>query len=138
MKIARTKNTVRNILTGSVSRIINIILPFFNRTVILYVMGTKYLGLSSLFTSILSFLSLSELGLGAAMVYSMYKPIARNDDETICALLNLYKRLYRIIGFVVLGLGMALMPFLRQLINDEIPRRSICTCCISSTCSIRC
>ena len=68
MKIARTKNTVRNILTGSVSRIINIILPFFNRTVILYVMGTKYLGLSSLFTSILSFLSLSELGLGAAMV----------------------------------------------------------------------
>ncbi|MBQ8355359.1 MAG: oligosaccharide flippase family protein [Oscillospiraceae bacterium] len=121
MKIARTKNTVRNILTGSVSRIINIILPFFNRTVILYVMGTKYLGLSSLFTSILSFLSLSELGLGAAMVYSMYKPIARNDDETICALLNLYKRLYRIIGFVVLGLGMALMPFLRQLINDEIP-----------------
>ena len=121
MKIARTKNTVRNILTGSVSRIINIILPFFNRTVILYVMGTKYLGLSSLFTSILSFLSLSELGLGAAMVYSMYKPIARNDDETIYALLNLYKRLYRIIGFVVLGLGMALMPFLRQLINDEIP-----------------
>ena len=121
MKIARTKNTVRNILTGSVSRIINIILPFFNRTVILYVMGTKYLGLSSLFTSILSFLSLSELGLGAAMVYSMYRPIARNDDETICALLNLYKRLYRIIGFVVLGLGMALMPFLRQLINDEIP-----------------
>lgn len=121
MKIARTKNTVRNILTGSVSRIINIILPFFNRTVILYVMGTKYLGLSSLFTSILSFLSLSELGLGAAMVYSMYKPIARNDDETICALLNLYKRLYRIIGFVVLGLGIALMPFLRQLINDEIP-----------------
>lgn len=121
MKIARTRNAVRNILTGSVYRVINIILPFFTRTVILYVMGTKYLGLSSLFSSILSFLSLSELGLGAAMVYSMYKPIAQNDEETICALLNLYRRLYRIIGWVVLGLGMALMPFLRQLINDEIP-----------------
>ena len=121
MKIERTKNTVRNILTGSVNRVINIILPFFTRTVILYVMGTKYLGLSSLFTSILSFLSLSELGLGAAMVYSMYKPIAQNDEKTICALLNLYRRLYRIIGWVVLTLGLALMPFLRQLINDEIP-----------------
>lgn len=121
MKIARTKNAVRNILTGSVNRVINIILPFFTRTVILYVMGTKYLGLSSLFTSILSFLSLSELGLGAAMVYSMYKPIAQNDEDTICALLNLYRRLYRIIGWVVLVLGLALMPFLRQLINDEIP-----------------
>lgn len=121
MKIPRTKNAVRNILTGSVNRIISIILPFFTRTVILYVMGTKYLGLNSLFTSILSFLSLSELGLGAAMVYSMYKPIAENDNETLCALLNLYKRLYRIIGCIVLGLGLALMPFLRQLINDEIP-----------------
>ena len=121
MRIERTKNTVRNILTGSVNRVINIILPFFSRTVILYVLGTKYLGLSSLFGSILSFLSLSELGLGTAMVYSMYKPIAQNDKKTLCALLNLYKKLYRIIGCVVLGLGLSLIPFLRQLINDEIP-----------------
>ena len=121
MKIERTKNTVRSILTGSVNRIINIILPFFSRTVILYVLGTKYLGLSSLFSSILSFLSLSELGMGAAMVYSMYRPIAENDEDTLCALLNLYRRLYRIIGWVVLLLGLGLMPFLRQLIHDEIP-----------------
>lgn len=121
MRIERTKNTVRNILTGSVNRVINIILPFFTRTVILYVMGTKYLGLSSLFSSVLSFLSLAELGVGGAMVYSMYKPIAENDNDTICALLNLYRRIYRIIGTVVLVLGLALMPFLRGLINDEIP-----------------
>lgn len=122
MRIERTKNTVRNIMTGSVNRIINIILPFFTRTVILYIMGTKYLGLSSLFSSILSFLSLAELGIGGAMVYSMYKPIAENDNATICALLNLYKRFYRVIGSVVLGLGLLLMPFLNRIINDEIPQ----------------
>lgn len=121
MRIERTKNTVRNIMTGSVNRVINIILPFFTRTAILYIMGTKYLGLSSLFSSILSFLSLAELGIGGAMVYSMYKPIAENDNDTICALLNLYKRFYRVIGSVVLALGLMLMPFLRLLINDEIP-----------------
>ncbi len=121
MKIERTKNTVRNIATGSLNRIINIILPFFTRTAILYIMGTKYLGLSSLFSSILSFLSLAELGVGGAMVYSMYKPIAQNDDKTICALLNLYKKFYRIIGSVVLVLGLLLMPFLSELINDDIP-----------------
>lgn len=121
MKIERTKNTVRNILTGSVSRIIGIILPFFSRTVILYVMGTQYLGLNSLFTSILSFLSLTELGIGAAMVYSMYKPIAQNDSETIRALLNTYRRLYRIIGTVVLLLGLGIMPFLDTIIKDELP-----------------
>lgn len=121
MKIERTKNTVRNISAGVINRMIKIILPFFTRTVLLYIMGTKYLGLNSLFSSILSFLSLTELGIGGAMVYSMYKPIAQNDNETICALMNLYRKLYRIIGMVVLCLGLAIMPFLDKLINDEIP-----------------
>lgn len=121
MRIERTKNTVRNIVAGSVNRVINIILPLFTRTAILYIMGTQYLGLSSLFTSILSFLSLTELGIGAAMVYSMYKPIAENDHATICALLNLYKKLYRVIGVIVLVLGLFLMPFLKILVPEELP-----------------
>ncbi len=121
MRFARTKNTLRNIAFGSLNRIINIVLPFITRTVILYIMGTQYLGLSSLFSSILSFLSLTELGIGAAMVYSMYKPIAENDHATICALLNLYKKLYRIIGTVILVLGLSLMPFLKILVPEELP-----------------
>ena len=121
MKIERTKNTVRNITFGAVYRIINILLPFASRTVILYVLGDKYLGLSSLFTSILSFLSLAELGIGNAMVYSMYKPVAENDNETICALLNLYRKYYRIIGIIIFALGAALTPFLPRLIKGEVP-----------------
>ena len=121
MRFARTKNTLRNIAYGALNRVINIVLPFITRTVILYVMGTQYLGLSSLFTSILSFLSLTEMGIGAAMVYSMYKPIAQNDYTTIRALLNLYKKLYRIIGTIILMLGLALMPFLKILVPEELP-----------------
>ena len=121
MKFARTKNTLRNIAFGSVNRVINIVLPFISRTVILYVMGTQYLGLSSLFSSILSFLSLTELGIGSAMVYSMYKPIAENDHTTIRALLNLYRKLYRIIGIIVLVIGLALLPFLKVLVPEELP-----------------
>lgn len=121
MRFARTKNTLRNIAFGSINRVINIVLPFMARTAILYIMGTQYLGLSSLFSSVLSFLSLTELGIGAAMVYSMYKPIAENDHKTICALLNLYKKLYRIIGAVILVLGLSLMPFLKILVPEELP-----------------
>ena len=121
MKIERTKNTVRNILAGSLSRIISIVLPFFSRTAILYVLGTQYLGLSSLFSSILSFLSLTELGIGGAMIYSMYKPIAQNDTDTIRALLNTYRRLYRIIGTVVLVVGIGIMPFLHIIVKEELP-----------------
>ena len=121
MKIERTKNVVRTTIFGVLYKLINIILPFFSRTVILYVLGTEYLGLSSLFSSILSFLSLAELGVGNAMVYSMYKPIATNDRKTICALLNLYRRFYRRIGTIIFCLGMALMPFLRKLIHGSVP-----------------
>lgn len=121
MRFARTKNTLRNIAFGALNRVINIVLPFITRTVILYIMGTQYLGLSSLFSSILSFLSLTELGVGAAMVYSMYKPIAENDHAAICALLNLYRRLYRVIGAAILLLGLSLMPFLKLLVREELP-----------------
>jgi O-antigen/teichoic acid export membrane protein len=121
MKIARTKNTVRNIAFGTFLRIVNIVLPFVSRTVILYVLGAQYLGLSSLFGSVLSFLSLAELGVGGAMIYSMYKPIAENDTDTIRALLNLYKKIYRIIGTVILVLGLCLLPFLTKIIHGDIP-----------------
>lgn len=121
MKIERTKNAVRIIVFGFITRVMNILLPFVSRTAILYILGAKYLGLSSLFSSILSFLSLAELGLGGAMVFSMYKPIGQNDPDTIRALLNLYRKLYRIIGCVIMGLGLLLMPFLDVIIKDEIP-----------------
>ncbi|MGN8963364.1 lipopolysaccharide biosynthesis protein [Bariatricus sp. HCP28S3_D3] len=121
MKIARTKNTIRNVLFGFAEKLANIILPFISRTVIIYVLGEKFLGLSSLFTSVLSFLSLAELGIGSAMVYSMYKPIAENDSKTINALLNLYKRLYRIIGVIVMVCGIAVVPMLHIIVNDDLP-----------------
>lgn len=121
MKLERTKNTVRNIVFGWIFRILTIVLPFFTRTAILYVLGTEYLGLGSLFSSILSFLSLAEAGFGTAMIYSMYKPISENDESKICALLSLYRKYYRIIGFIILTVGLAFMPFLRYIIKGDVP-----------------
>lgn len=121
MRIERTKNTIRNIVFGFCYKLLNILLPFVSRTVILYILGSQYLGLSSLFTSILSFLSLADLGIGGAMVYSMYKPIAENDTSTIRALLNLYRKFYRIIGTVIFGLGLCLLPCLKFLVREQLP-----------------
>ena len=121
MKIERTKNTIRNIIFGFGSKLINIVLPFIARTAILYIVGEQYLGLSSLFSSILSFLSLAELGIGGAMVYSMYRPIADNDTGTLRAILNLYRKLYRIIGSIIFGAGLCVLPFLPLLVREELP-----------------
>ena len=84
-------------------------------------MGTQYRGLSSLFSSILNILSLAELGFGDALVYSMYKPIAENDTGTICALMKLYKKIYRIVGAFILIMGLTILPFIRHLVHGEVP-----------------
>ena len=76
-------------------------------------MGVEYVGLNSLFTSVLQVLNLAELGVGSAMVFSMYEPVSKNDSVTICALMKLYKIYYRIIGFVILVVGIIIMQYTR-------------------------
>lgn len=121
MKINRTKNAIRNILFGGILRIYQIVVPFIMRTVMIYCMGVQYLGLNSLFTSILQVLNLAELGVGSAMVYSMYKPIAEDDDKTICALMRLYQTYYRVIGMVIAVIGVSVTPFIPKLIKSDLP-----------------
>lgn len=97
----RTKNATRNMIFGILQRMYHMLVPFFMRTAMIYFMGVQYVGLNSLFTSILQVLNLAELGVGSAMVYSMYKPIAEDDKDTICALMRLYKIYYRVIGSAI-------------------------------------
>lgn len=121
MENQRTRNATRNIIFGIVLKIYQIIAPFIIRTALIYFMGIQYLGLNSLFASVLQVLNLAELGVGSAMVYSMYRPIAENDKNQICCLLNLYRLYYRIIGFVILGIGLVAIPFLPRLISGTVP-----------------
>ena len=121
MKIQRTKNASRNVLFGTIQKVYQIIMPFIMRTLMIYYMGIEYAGLNNLFASILQVLNLAELGIGAALVCSMYAPIAEDDTDKICALMNLYKKIFRIIGFVVLALGLVLVPFIPKLIASDTP-----------------
>ena len=91
------------------------------RTVIINYLGVQYVGLNSLFSSILSVLNLAELGVGSAMVYCMYRPIASDNENEICALMKLYRNYYRLIGFVVAILGLLLLPFLPKFVTGEVP-----------------
>ncbi len=121
MKIERTKNATRNIIFGVIQKIYMLFIPFIMRTIMIYFLGVEYLGLNSLFTSVLQVLNLAELGVGNAMIYSMYKPIAEDDKSTICALMNLYRKYYRYIGLFIAVIGFILVPFLPFLIEGSIP-----------------
>lgn len=121
MKIERSENAKRNIVFGTMLKIYQMVIPFMMRTAMIYLLGVEYVGLNSLFASVLQVLNIAELGVGSAMVYSMYKPIAEDDKITICALMNLYKIYYRVIGMIILGLGIIIVPFIPKLISGHIP-----------------
>lgn len=121
MKIERTKNTIRNSFWGIINKFILIILPFISRTIFIKTLGAEYLGINGLFSSILQVLNLAETGFGSAIVFSMYKPIAQDNTDEICALLNLYKIAYQIIGLIIFIVGLILLPFLPHFIKGSYP-----------------
>lgn len=121
MESNRIKNTARNMLASTIFRIINLAFPFFINTIIIQTLGVEYLGLNMLFSSILQVLSLTELGFGSAMVFSMYEPIAKGDTAKVSALLALYRKVYLIIGCVIIGIGLVCIPILPHIINGDVP-----------------
>ena len=121
MKIKKVKNFSNNMIYGLIYRFISLLFPFFIRTAIIRVLSSEYLGLNSLFTSILQALNLFELGIGSALVFNMYKPIAENDTQKICAYLKFYKKCYRIIGAIILISGLVVLPFIKNFINGSYP-----------------
>lgn len=116
--MSRSVNSIRNISAAFFNQFIIIILNFVVRTVFIKTLGNQYLGIGGLFSNILSMLSLAEMGLGSAIAFHMYKPIAQNDKKQIHSLLWFYKTVYRCIGIVILTAGLILLPFLPNLLKE--------------------
>lgn len=116
----RTKNSMRNIAFGLTGQILNIIMSFIARTVLVTTLGDVYAGVSGNFTNILMVFSLADLGVGTAIIYALYKPIAQRNEQKIQALMRLYARAYTIIGLVIVGLGLVTLPFLDFIMKTDI------------------
>ena len=121
MKLDFAKNTKRNMLASMSNKCVGLMFPFLNRTLFLWLLGPEYLGLNGLFHSILGVLSFAELGFGTAVVCSMYKPVADDDQELVCAYLRFYRTVYRWVGTAILVVGLCLLPFLRTLVRGDLP-----------------
>lgn len=121
MRLERTKNAARNAAYAYLSRLILMIFPFLTRGLFIRLLGSEYLGLNGLFSSILTVLNMSELGFSSAIAVHMYRAIAADDGKTMNALLNYYRKVYHIVGTVIVCAGLALIPFLPRLIRDSYP-----------------
>ena len=116
---SRTENSAHNFIYSIVAQLSTVILTFFSRTVFIESLGEEYLGINGLFSNIITILSLAELGIGTAIVYSMYQPISEGNEEKIAALVGYYKHLYSILAIAVTGIGLAFFPFLDFFINFD-------------------
>jgi len=117
-KISRTNYVIRNAWVGIGSQIFTLLLSFISRTIFISFLNKEYLGINGLFSNILTMLSFVEMGLGTAVIYSMYKPLAINDNDKLKALVNFYKKAYQIIGLTILILGLLVIPFMGVLIKE--------------------
>ena len=112
MQTSRINKVTKNATVSSVCKVIDLILNFIVRTLFIKYLSEEYLGINGLFGNVLMLLSFAELGIGNAITYSLYKPIANEDKEKIKSIMNLFKVAYRIIATVVLIIGFALVPII--------------------------
>lgn len=115
---SRVRKTILNTATGILTQMVNVIMSFALRTVFIHTLGVQYTGVSSVFTDILTILSISELGIGTAIATALYEPLKYNNREKIRQLMLFYKKAYRFIALIILFLGLGFVPFLDYLITD--------------------
>lgn len=117
---SRTLNVAKNAGVSLLCQLVNILLQFINRTLFIYTLGKEYLGVGGLFANVLTILSVAELGISNAMVYSLYKPVAQQDTQMVASYVRLFRNAYRAVACFIAILGLLLLPALRLLIG-EVP-----------------
>lgn len=113
----RTSNSIKNSIAITIQSMVSICMGFISQAIFIKVLGAEYLGLNGLFSNILIMLSIIELGIGSAITYNLYKPIANNDLEKIKSILNFYKKVYTMVAIVIMFVGVLLIPLLHNIVG---------------------
>lgn len=115
---SRIHNSIKNIYYGLLIAILNTLVSFVSRTFLVKILGSEILGINGLFTEVIAMMSLAELGVGMAIIYSLYKPINEANHKKISQLMSLYRTAYNVIALVTFVIGLAITPFVNYLITD--------------------
>lgn len=115
----RTRYSIINSMVATGSQSVNIIIKFIVQTIFIHTLGVNYLGINGLFTNILSILAFAELGIGNAIIFSLYKPLANNDYKVTSSIMHFYKVAYTTIGCVIALAGIIITPFITLFIKGN-------------------
>ena len=114
----RTEKSIKNSIAAVIVNLSTMLIGFVAQALFIRILGAEYLGLNGLFNNILSMLAIAELGIGNAIIFSLYKPLVDDDKKAITALMNFYKKAYNIISLIVLILGICIIPFLKFIVGE--------------------
>ncbi|OPX47429.1 lipopolysaccharide biosynthesis protein [Clostridium thermobutyricum] len=116
----RVKKSIRGASVSLILNIITLMVGLISQAIFIKTLGIEYLGINGLFNNIISMLAIVELGIGPAIVYKLYKPLAEKDIESIKALMLFYKKCYNKIAIIVLVIGFIMLPFIKIIVNADI------------------
>lgn len=115
---SRLSNSIKNVSFGVIAQVLQVVLGFVTRTIFINYLAVEYLGVNGLFTNILSLFSLAELGITNAILFALYKPLSENNEKAIAGLMNFYAKVYHRIAILVTLVGLALIPFLNNIVEN--------------------
>lgn len=116
---SRTQNSMRNIKYALINALVTAVIPFITKTVFIRILGEDYLGIDAVFLNIINLIEIVNIGIGSAITYSVYKPIADHDTDRCRTLFRLYRNCYYTMGIIVLAVGIGLLPFLDVLLKNK-------------------
>ena len=108
----KTKRTFYNSIASLFYYFLTILLGIVNRRAVIIILGIEYQGINGLFSNVLSMLSIAELGIGTAIIYHLYKPLAENRIDEIQSIMYFYRKCYWFISAVIFFLGILIIPLL--------------------------
>jgi len=116
---SRTEYSALNTSAAMISRALTILVGYFTRVVFTHLLSESYVGLNGLLLDVVNVLSFTELGIGTAITYALYKPVADGNIEKQKSLMRLYRNLYWMVAAIVLCAGLLVLPFMDVLIKNR-------------------
>ena len=125
--MSRIENSLRNIMVGGIGLFAGYLLNFIARRIFVHYLSIEYLGLNGLFYNIFYLLSFAELGIGTALTYSLYKPLAKNDSERVHIIVSYFRKTNFAVGAFIIFVGVGLTPFLGAILKEapDIPNLNL-------------
>ena len=116
---SRIRYSLRNMASSAFAQTFLGIAAFLERSIFISVLNADYLGLNTLFANVLNVLSIAELGIGSAIAYALYRPLAEHDDDRIATLMQFFRKAYSVIGLAIMAVGFIVSFFIDSFVTGS-------------------